>query len=69
MASSGHPLVFDARYGHLTPGRQIALWGARLTLTHPTLGEKMTFFSAPEGEAWAIYSEAIGRFPAQEPLT
>jgi 23S rRNA pseudouridine1911/1915/1917 synthase len=68
MASSGHPLVFDARYGHGTPGRQIALWGARLTLTHPTLNEKMTFFSAPEGEAWAIYSEAIGHFLAKEPL-
>ena len=62
MAASGHPLVYDARYGHWIPGRQIALWGAKLTLTHPTRGEQMTFCSAPRGEAWAAYPEAIGRF-------
>ena len=65
MASSGHPLMNDARYGQGTPGRQIALWGARLTLTHPTLGDKMTFLSAPQGEAWAMYREAIARFLAK----
>jgi 23S rRNA pseudouridine1911/1915/1917 synthase len=69
MASSGHPLVFDARYGHGTPGKQIALWGAKLTLTHPTLQKKLTFFSAPQGEAWAAYNEAIGCFLEQEPLS
>jgi hypothetical protein len=69
MAASGHPLVFDARYGHGTPGNQIALWGAKLSLTHPTRGGQMTFMSAPEGEAWAVYQEAIGRFLNAEPLT
>lgn len=69
MASSGHPLINDARYGHLTAGKQIALWGAKLTLTHPTLDERMTFLSAPEGEAWAVYSQAIGCFLTQEPVT
>jgi 23S rRNA pseudouridine1911/1915/1917 synthase len=68
MASSGHPLVFDARYGHGIPGNQIALWGAKLTLAHPTRGEQMTFFSAPEGEAWAVYQEAIARFLKAESL-
>ncbi len=62
MASSGHPLLSDARYGHGMPGKQIALWGAKLTLTHPTLGGIMTFFSAPQGEAWTTYNEAIGQF-------
>ncbi len=60
--TSGYPLLNDARYGHGIPGRQIALWGAKLALTHPTRGEKMTFCSMPEGEAWAAYAEAIGRF-------
>ncbi len=62
MASSGHPLVFDARYGHGIPGRQIALWGAKLTLTHPTRGEQMTFLSAPQGETWEGYAETIRLF-------
>ena len=59
MARSGHPLVNDARYGHGVPGRQIALWGARLTLTHPTLQQIMAFESVPEGEAFAAYYSSI----------
>ena len=62
FAASGHPLLNDARYGRGAPGKQIALWGARLTLTHPTRGERMTFFSPPQGGAWAVYDEAISYF-------
>ncbi len=69
MAASGHPLINDARYGHGMPGNQIALWGAKLTLAHPTLHKKMTFYSAPQGDAWAIYKESIGRFLTAEPLS
>jgi len=69
MASSGHPLVNDARYGHGVPGKQIALWGTKLTLTHPTRCEKMTFYCAPQGEAWTAYLEAIGRFLKGETKT
>lgn len=67
LASSGYPLVFDAKYGQGTSGKQIALWGAKLTLTHPTLGKQMTFFSAPQGEAWSVYKESIERFLKSEP--
>lgn len=69
MAASGHPLINDARYGHGMPGNQIALWGAKLTLAHPTLQKKMTFYSVPQGDAWAIYKESIGRFLTAEPLS
>ncbi len=62
LATAGNPLVNDARYGHGVPGRQIALWGAKLTFAHPTRGEKMTFISSPQGETWAEYSDVIGRF-------
>ena len=68
MTSSGHPLVNDARYGHGVPGRQIALWGAKLTLTHPTLCERMTFYSAPQGEAWNAFSDAINRFLKEQSI-
>ena len=66
FAASGHPLIHDARYGHGTPGHQIALWGAMLSLTHPTLGKRMTFVSPPEGDAWVPYKEAISRFLTTE---
>ena len=69
FAASGHPLLNDARYGHGVPGKQIALWGAKLSLTHPTRGERMTFFSPPQGEAWAVYAEAIGHFLKGESTT
>lgn len=64
FSAFGHPLLNDARYGRGAPGNQIALWGARLTFTHPTLKTRMTFLSPPEGEAWTPYLEAIGRFCA-----
>ena len=66
FAASGHPLMFDARYGHGVRGRQIALWGARLTLTHPTLGKEMTFVSKPQGEPWYQYESAINNFLTSE---
>ena len=45
MAHSGHPLVGDHRYGHPEGKEQIALYGMRLTLTHPTTRERMVFMA------------------------
>lgn len=59
---SGHPLVCDMRYGHGQRGENIALWGARLSLTHPTLKESMTFVSRPRGKAFVPFAEAISAF-------
>ena len=43
FANAGHPLWGDQRYGNGQPGKQIALWGVRLTLIHPTTKETMVF--------------------------
>jgi len=59
---SGHPLVYDMRYGHGQRGQNIALWGAMLTLTHPTLKELMTFHSRPRGSAFEPYADVIDSF-------
>lgn len=48
MAHAGHPLVGDVRYGNKTKQRlQIALWGWRLKLTHPTRKDVMEFTALP----------------------
>ena len=59
---SGHPLLFDMRYGHGERGQNIALWGAMLTLTHPTIKESMTFTSLPRGAAFEAYADVIKAF-------
>ena len=43
----GAPLWGDNRYGHGIPGQQIALWGYKLTFTHPITKEPMTFYDVP----------------------
>ena len=45
MEHFGHPLWGDNRYGDGKPGQQIALWGMRLSFTHPTTGKKMVFIA------------------------
>ena len=62
FASSGHPLRYDMRYGQGRRGQTIALWGAMLTLAHPTQKQTMTFVSHPRGEAYKPYAEIIDRF-------
>lgn len=62
FASSGHPLRYDMRYGQGERRQNIALWGAMLTLSHPTQKQPMTFISQPRGEAYKPYAETIDRF-------
>ena len=62
FASSGHPLRYDMRYGQGERGQNIALWGAMLSVTHPTQKQPMTFVSTPRGEAYKPYAETIDRF-------
>jgi len=49
----GHPVLGDLRYGASGPlaARQIALFAAGLTVTHPTQGQPLTF-SAPLPRGW-----------------
>ena len=61
MAHAGYPLWGDQRYGHGPAGRQIALWGYRLTLEHPTTHRIMTFHSLPEGGTWDAYANDFSK--------
>ena len=58
--NAGHPLWGDARYGGGRPGQQIALWAHRLTLSHPTRKEEMTFTCPPPMTgAWRAFEGEI----------
>ncbi len=65
LAHSGHPLLYDMRYGHGLRGQPVALWGAVLTLTHPTQKKTMIFISAPRGSAFIPYAACIDGFLQQ----
>ncbi len=52
LAAAGHPLWGDNRYGHGRPGQTVALFGYRLTFTHPVKQTELTFTAAPKGEIW-----------------
>ena len=60
----GHPILYDMRYGHGERGRDIALFGAVLRLTHPTLKKEMTFTACPENPAFRPYEKEITAFLA-----
>jgi 23S rRNA pseudouridine1911/1915/1917 synthase len=62
LAQLGHPIVQDMRYGADAPGEPIALWGAVLTLEHPTKKEPMTFLSKPQGKAFTVFESEIEKF-------
>ncbi len=60
MSHAGHPLWGDAKYGHGQPGQQIALWGMRLSLTHPTTSERMLFIApVPKNGIFASFSTQL----------
>lgn len=50
MANAGLPLWGDNRYGKGKPGQQIALWGMRLSLSHPITGKQMVFMAPPDDQ-------------------
>ena len=70
MAHAGLPILGDQRYhpdavsGKPFKRTQICLWSYALTLEHPTLGEKMTFFSVPRGQEWKRFSAQMQMLPA-----
>lgn len=61
LAHAGLPIWGDARYGGGRPGEQIALWGMRLGLTHPTRREEMAFCAPPPGDVapWARFDADV----------
>lgn len=64
LSHLGYPICFDMRYGHGERGRDIALFGAVLRLTHPTRKEAMTFTARPENPAFRPYEKEITAFLA-----
>ena len=61
LAHVGHPILGDLRYGadHELDGRNIALHAYRLSLTHPTRNEWITWTAAPP-HAWGTrFHDAI----------
>lgn len=64
LSHLGYPIRYDMRYGHGERGRDIALFGAVLRLTHPTRKEDMTFTACPENPAFRPYEKEITAFLA-----
>lgn len=62
MATIGHPILYDMRYGHGLTGHSVSLWGASLTLIHPTKKQKCRYFSVPKGGAFALYPKEIDKW-------
>ncbi len=56
FAATGYPLWGDNRYGHGCPGQTVALFGYRLTFTHPVRQQEMVFTAAPDGGIWERFS-------------
>ncbi len=60
MAHAGHPLLGDHRYGSPEGKELIALYGIRLSLTHPTTRERMIFMAPmPENPLFAPFERDI----------
>ena len=58
LAAIGCPIYGDQKYGAAMskPGRQLALWSAKLGLEHPTLRQPLSFESSPPSEyPWNIF--------------
>ncbi len=74
LATEGHPILGDFRYGAAREldGRNLALHAFRLTVTHPVTRERMPF-CAPPPPAWGarfagVIAEALSRpAPASVP--
>ena len=60
MAHAGFPLIGDQKYGQADGKTQIALYGIRLSLTHPTTGEHMVFMAPmPENPVFKPFERDI----------
>ena len=60
MQHAGHPLWGDHRYGNGKGKEQIALWGMRLSFSHPVTKEQMLFIApAPEEKPWLWFEKEL----------
>ncbi len=60
MQHAGHPLWGDHRYGNGKGKEQIALWGMRLSFSHPVTKEQMLFIApVPEEKPWLWFEKEL----------
>ena len=60
MKQFGHSLLGDNRYGDGKPGQQIALYGMRLSMIHPTQHDARIFMApAPENPFFAPFQREV----------
>ncbi len=65
LQNAGLPIEGDQRYNPAAQaGTQIRLWAYALTITHPTLKEQMTFFSAPPWDGEGAFTAQVQLLPA-----
>ncbi len=48
LSAKNIPIYGDQKYNKNTKGKQLALWAGKLSFTHPTTKEKMTFMASPD---------------------
>lgn len=64
LATIGHPLVYDHKYGTKPSktGTDLALWSASLSFSHPTTKEWLTFkHNPPLNEyPWSMFNDTYG---------
>ena len=60
LAHAGFPLLGDHKYGNADSKSNIALYGMRLSLTHPTSGERMIFMAPlPDNPIFAPFEKDL----------
>lgn len=62
MATAGHPLYGDHKYGDARGRSELALWSYRLRFTHPTTKETMSFIAYPPADEEPYSFFDINRF-------
>ena len=56
FASRRHPVLGDRRYGG-AENKQLMLWSAYLVFPDPETGKELSFYAAPQGDAWRIFQK------------
>lgn len=60
LASRGHGIYGDQKYGTRGKQKQIALWAYRLSFVHPTTKERLEFTCLPEANGtWSILKDVM----------
>lgn len=54
LANMGYPLIGDTKYGNNETGKQLALCSYRISIDHPSSGERMTFEIKPKNPEFEI---------------